>query len=117
LSLKLHAESVLVIEYGYLRDNDSIILLPASSTTGSRAEDQFYITSVPQPGLNNQTGVLRAGAVVGGSSAVNGQFFDRASSEDYDDWARLGNLGWDWNGLLPYFKKVRFSFRVIPNTN
>lgn len=46
---------------------------------------------------------------VGGSSAVNGQFFDRGSRFDYDDWAKIGELGeerWDWEGISPFFKKV-----------
>ncbi|KAF2201415.1 choline dehydrogenase [Delitschia confertaspora ATCC 74209] len=42
---------------------------------------------------------------VGGSSAVNGQVFDRASKADYDTWEELGNPGWGWDGLYPYFKK------------
>jgi choline dehydrogenase-like flavoprotein len=32
--------------------------------------------------------------------------FQRGAAEDYDNWARLGNPGWDFEGLLPYFKKV-----------
>jgi choline dehydrogenase-like flavoprotein len=46
------------------------------------------------------------GAVVGGGSAVNEQFFDRSSANDYDNRAKFGgNDGWDWEGLYPYFKK------------
>lgn len=36
---------------------------------------------------------------------MNGQFFDRASKEDYDAWEELGNPGWNWKELFPYFKK------------
>ena len=36
---------------------------------------------------------------------VNGMAFDRASAADYDAWEQLGNPGWGWSGLLPYFKK------------
>lgn len=59
---------------------------------------------------------------VGGSSAVNGQFFDRGSRFDYDDWAGIGSPEfdgseetWDWDGILPFFKKVSFYFpwRVV----
>ena len=52
---------------------------------------------------------------VGGSSTVNGQFFDRGSRFDYDDWAKIGSPefdeseeSWDWDGILPFFKKVSF---------
>jgi choline dehydrogenase-like flavoprotein len=66
----------------------------------------FNISSVPQRGLNNRTTSLIQGAVVGGGSAVNAMMSDRGSTEDYDTWAQLGNEGWDWKGLLPYFRKV-----------
>ena len=36
---------------------------------------------------------------------MNGMFLNRGSSEDYDAWEKLGNPGWGWHGLLPYFKK------------
>ena len=51
---------------------------------------------------------------VGGSSAVNGQFFDRGSKHDYNDWATLGKGSpafddfedrWDWDGIFPFFRK------------
>lgn len=63
-------------------------------------------TSVPQPGLDNRTSPLYTGAVVGGGTVVNGMFFNRGSAVDYNAWEILGNPGWGWNDLLPYFKKV-----------
>jgi choline dehydrogenase-like flavoprotein len=45
------------------------------------------------------------GAIVGGGSAVNGMFFDRGAASDYDAWKTLGNPGWGFADLLPYFKK------------
>lgn len=62
-------------------------------------------TSIPQPGLNNLTSPLYTGAVVGGGTVVNGMFFNRGSAGDYDAWESLGNPGWGWKDLLPYFKK------------
>lgn len=62
--------------------------------------------SVPQPGLNNRSSPVYSAAVVGGATVINGMFFNRGSAEDYDAWERLGNLGWGWKGLLPYFKKA-----------
>lgn len=74
--------------------------------------------SVPVPTLNNRTADLLIGMTVGGSSAVNGQFFDRASRLDYDDWDYLAgevskdvNTRWNWDSLLPYFKKVSLRTR------
>ena len=63
--------------------------------------------SVPQPGLGGRSSPVYSAAVVGGGTVVNGMFFNRGSAEDYDAWERLGNPGWSWKALLPYFKKVR----------
>jgi choline dehydrogenase-like flavoprotein len=65
----------------------------------------YNITSLPIPGLENRTYRAAAGAIVGGGSAVNGMFFDRGSAADYDAWESLGNPGWSFADLLPYFKK------------
>lgn len=48
---------------------------------------------------------VSVGALVGGGSGVNGMTFDRGSKADYDAWETLGNTGWSWSTLLPYFKK------------
>ncbi|KAH6669876.1 alcohol oxidase [Halenospora varia] len=117
--------SVLVVEYGPLEANLEI-LTPAIGLTNFPA-DMYNYTSLPQPGIRNQTAVLRGGAIVGGGSAVNSMFFDRGSAEDYDNWERLGNPGWGWKGILPYFQKsvtftppsteLETSFNITYNMN
>ncbi|PPR03106.1 hypothetical protein CVT24_012411 [Panaeolus cyanescens] len=96
-------KSVLIVEYGYLDDNPA--QLEPSSATQYRQALLFNATIVPQPGINNRGGQVYAASVVGGGSTVNGMLFDRGSKDDYDNWERLGNPGWGWDGLLPYFKK------------
>ena len=49
------------------------------------------------------------GKTLGGGSAINGMFFSRGQREDYDDWAALGNTGWSYEDLLPYFKRIEAS--------
>ncbi|EKG15272.1 Glucose-methanol-choline oxidoreductase [Macrophomina phaseolina MS6] len=66
----------------------------------------FNITSAPEPFLGNATFAIMAGSVAGGGSTVNGMVCGRASAADYDSWEQLGNPGWGWSGLLPYFKKA-----------
>jgi hypothetical protein len=43
--------------------------------------------------------------VLGGGSIVNGMIYDRGSRADYNAWEALGNKGWGWEGMLPFFKK------------
>ena len=95
--------SVLVVEYGYLDPQNSDILFPGLLKPGPY---EFKYTSVPQTALNNRVCPSLSGAVVGGSSAVNGMVWQRASAADYDEWEDLGNSGWGWSDLYPYFKKV-----------
>lgn len=65
----------------------------------------YDITSAPASKVAGQTFPVYVGNVVGGGSVVNGMAFDRASTADYDAWEQLGNIGWNWNSLLTYFKK------------
>ncbi len=60
----------------------------------------------PQPGLNGRRGYQPRGRALGGSSAINAMLYVRGQKEDYDGWAALGNEGWDWDSVLPYFKKA-----------
>ncbi|KAH7409466.1 alcohol oxidase [Cadophora sp. MPI-SDFR-AT-0126] len=98
------SKTVLVVEYGPLDNDDPEVLIPAD-VTKSLSSYLFKITSTPQPFMNNRTTTVSTGAVVGGGTAVNGMFFDRGAAEDYDNWSKLGNPGWDWNGIFPYFRK------------
>ena len=59
----------------------------------------------PEAELRNKTWNTRVGRVLGGGSVVNGMMYDRGSKADYDAWEALGNKGWGWDGLYPFFKK------------
>ena len=109
----LHTKaSVLVVEYGYLYADATNVEVPGLLNA---TPYEFQITSTPQHGLDNSTLAVPAAAVVGGASAINRMFFDRGSTPDYDAWVALGNPGWGWDDLLPYFKKVMtyISFWII----
>ena len=68
--------------------------------------NNWAFKTVPQPGLNGRQGYQPRGRALGGSSAINAMLYVRGQRQDYDGWAELGNEGWDWNSVLPYFKKA-----------
>jgi choline dehydrogenase len=60
----------------------------------------------PEPGLNGRTVFQPRGKVLGGSSSINGLLYVRGQHEDYNRWRQLGNTGWGYDDVLPYFKKA-----------
>ncbi|MFO7277563.1 MAG: GMC family oxidoreductase N-terminal domain-containing protein [Pseudomonadota bacterium] len=59
--------------------------------------------TAPQPNLDNRRIPVPRGRVVGGSGSINGMVYFRGQPKDYDDWAAMGNTGWSWREVLPYF--------------
>lgn len=60
-------------------------------------------TSKPEPHLNGRELALPRGRILGGSSTINGMVYVRGHAHDFDTWAGLGNEGWSWDDVLPYF--------------
>ena len=60
----------------------------------------------PEPELDNRQITWPRGRVLGGSSAINGLVYIRGQREDFQLWRQMGNQGWDWEDVLPYFKKA-----------
>jgi choline dehydrogenase len=65
----------------------------------------LYATE-PEPDLNGRSIIQPRGKVLGGSSSINGLLYVRGQAEDYDRWRQLGNPGWGFADVLPYFKRA-----------
>lgn len=69
-----------------------------------RSVNWMYQTE-PNPELNNRISYWPRGKVMGGSSSINAMVYVRGQQQDFDEWRDLGNPGWGWSDVLPYFKK------------
>ena len=67
--------------------------------------NSWGFNTVPQAGFNGRKGFQPRGKVMGGSSSVNAMVYTRGNPNDYNSWAALGNTGWSYHDVLPYFKK------------
>ncbi|MFT4117974.1 GMC family oxidoreductase [Bradyrhizobium sp.] len=67
--------------------------------------NNWAFNTVPQKGLNGRIGYQPRGKGLGGSSAINAMVYIRGHRADYDHWASLGNAGWSYADVLPYFKR------------
>lgn len=65
----------------------------------------WLFSSAPQKALDGRRVSVPRGKVLGGSSAINGMIYIRGHRDDYDGWARAGCAGWDYQSVLPYFKR------------
>jgi choline dehydrogenase len=65
----------------------------------------WMMKTAAEPGLNGRSLVYPRGKVLGGCSSINGMIYMRGQAADYDGWRQMGNLGWGWEDVLPYFLK------------
>ena len=88
---KSHPWSPIPIGFGKLLDNPA-----ANWCFSSEPEESTAGRRIPVP----------RGRLLGGSSAINGMVFVRGQAQDFDHWAQLGNRGWSYQDVLPFFKKM-----------
>ncbi len=98
--------TVAILEAGP-KDTNPWIHVPVGyfRTMGNPKSDWCYTTE-EDPGLNGRAISYPRGRVLGGSSSINGLLYVRGQAEDFDHWRQLGNSGWAWDDVLPYFKRA-----------
>jgi choline dehydrogenase-like flavoprotein len=105
------AVRVALLEAGR-RDDSVLIHCPAGlALLAKNGQANWGFHTEPQPGLNGRRGYQPRGKVLGGSSSVNAMIYVRGQRQDYDHWAALGNPGWGWDDVLPYFRKSEHNER------
>lgn len=104
--------TVLLLEAGG-RDVNPMIHIPGGvgKLFGPRVNWRFH--TVPQRQLDDREIWYPQGKTLGGSSAINAMIYIRGQREDYDHWAALGNEGWSYDDLLPYFRKSENNSRLV----
>ncbi|NML12843.1 glucose-methanol-choline oxidoreductase [Sphingobium sp. AR-3-1] len=103
--------SVTLVEAGKTdRHMRSRIPALTSAIVQNPAYDWCY-QAEPDPSLGGRADIWPAGRMLGGGSALNGMMFIRGHRWDYDEWARLGAAGWDYESVLPYFRRMEDNER------
>lgn len=98
------ANRVLLLEAGG-PDKKMEIQIPAAYAKLNRTEVDWGFETEPQPHVLNRKIYLPRGKTLGGSSSTNAMAYVRGNRADYDEWAALGNQGWSYEEVLPYFIK------------
>ncbi len=101
---------VLLLEAGG-PDTRQSIHIPAAWAKSLKTEIDWNYTTEPQPHLLDRRLYWPRGKTLGGSSAINAMIYIRGHRVDYDTWAQLGNEGWSYDDVLPYFKKSENNVR------
>ena len=97
--------SVTLIEAG--RNSHVLSTIPISFAKFiNNPSVNWLYSSEPDEGTGFRSIEIPRGKILGGSSSINGMVFVRGQSQDYDHWAQLGNKGWGYQDVLPYFKKM-----------
>ncbi|MFO0998111.1 MAG: GMC family oxidoreductase N-terminal domain-containing protein [Alphaproteobacteria bacterium] len=105
------AISVLVLEAGGPDTYPWIHIPVGYFKTMHNPRTDWCFTTEAEPGLGGRAIAYPRGKTLGGSSSINGHIYMRGQARDYDHWRQLGNRGWAWDDVLPYFKKSEDQVR------
>ena len=103
--------TVLLLEAGPPDTNPWIHIPLGFAKTFIDPAVNWKFESAPQPTLDNRRLYLPRGKTLGGSSSINGMVYIRGNHADYDEWRQRGCVGWDWDSVLPFFRKAENQAR------
>ncbi|KAL8973972.1 MAG: hypothetical protein Q9197_001785 [Variospora fuerteventurae] len=109
--------SVLCIEAGDPDQYEPIIQTPVYVGADIGGIYDWLLSTTPQTQLDGAARPMPQGKVLGGGSILNAMCWNRGGQDDYNAWAALGNPGWDWEGMLPYFIKAHIAREYSINYN
>jgi choline dehydrogenase len=99
-----NAGSVLLIESGG-KDRHPLIHIPGAYPKLHKTAIDWGYRTTPQTAVDGRVYYLPRGRVLGGSSSTNAMAYVRGHAQDYNEWETLGNQGWSYDEVLPYFKQ------------
>ena len=102
---------ILLLEAGG-NDRISKVQIPAAMAKNFKSDTDWNYETTPQQYLDERPMYQPRGKVLGGCSSINAMIYIRGHRYDYDQWAQLGNPGWDYDSILPYFKKSEGNARL-----
>jgi choline dehydrogenase-like flavoprotein len=102
---------VLLLEAGGEDRNFWIHVPMGFSQVYANPRVNWMYESEPEAQLNGRSLYQPRGKVLGGTSSINGMVYMRGNAADYDEWRQRGCTGWDWDSVLPYFKKAEHQER------
>ncbi len=101
---------ILLLEAGGPDDRDAIHI-PARFPDLFHTDKDWDYETTPQAGFNGRQDYVPRGKMYGGSSSINAMVYQRGHPSNYDQWAAMGNDGWAYVDVLPYFKKMQHQTR------
>lgn len=95
------------------KGNNAVVTTPAGAVAMLPTKlNNWGFETTPQEALNGRKGYQPRGKCLGGSSAINAMVYTRGNPRDYDNWADMGNKGWSYKEVLPYFKLSEHNERL-----
>jgi choline dehydrogenase len=102
---------VLLLEAGG-SDKSLFIRMPAGIARLGTPKFNWLYETAPQAALNGRRLYWPRGKTLGGSSSINAMVYIRGQAQDYDHWRQLGNVGWSYTDVLPYFRRAERNERL-----